>query len=207
MKISIISLAILGMFAIGCRPTLNVTETNTEQIEEKLIDYQKEEPIGAEVILLLEDGESVSGELLSVRDSSVTLCEKYSALEEELANQKFTIMHIGTDTIVELEIKGNKYPIWIGAGIGIVAGTVVYLLVKDDNDENQESNAFNNAFGKEFGATCLAGGIVALPILIGSLLSTEDVTLTEIPPGYKFLPLKSLARYPDVEPEYLEVIN
>jgi hypothetical protein len=207
MKTSIIFLTILGILVVSCRPTLNVTETNTEQIEEKLIDYQKEESIGAEVTLLLKDGESISGELLSVRDSSVTVCSEYSATEDELINLKYPVRNVRTDTILELEIKGNKYPLWIGAGIGIVAGTVVYLLVKDDNEENQESNAFNRAFNENLRTTCLVVGIAALPIAIGGLLSTDNVTLTEIPPGYKFLPLKSLARYPDIEPEYLRAVN
>lgn len=207
MKTSIIFLTILGILVVSCRPTLNVTETNIEQIEEKLIDYQKEESIGAEVTLLLKDGESISGELLSVRDSSVTVCSEYSATEDELANLKYPVRNVRTNVINELEIKGNKYPLWIGAGIGIVAGTVVYLLVKDDNEENQETNAFSRSFNDKLGTTCLVGGIIALPILIGRFLSTEDVILTDIPPGYKFLPLKSLARYPEEEPDYLRVIK
>ena len=207
MKTSIIFLAVLVIFTIGCRPTLNVAENNSELIEEKLNDYQKEEAIGAEVTLLLIEGEKISGELLSVRDSSITLCEKYSATEEELNNLKYPIKNVRTDTIAELEIKGNKYPLWIGAGISLVAGTVVYLLVKDDEEENQESNAFSRTFNENLGTTCLIGGIVALPIAIGHLLSTDNVTLTEIPTGYKFLPLKSLARYPNEESEYLRAIN
>jgi hypothetical protein len=207
MKTSIIFLAALVVFANGCRPTLNVAETNTEKIEEKLIDYQKEEAIGLEVTLLLTDKEEISGELLSVRDSSITLCKKYSATEDELASLKYPICSIQTNEIIELEIKGNSYPLWIGAGIGIVAGATAFLLVKDDKNENQENNAFDRTFSGEYGTCLLAAGLAALPVIIGRGLSTEDVTLTDIPKGYKFLPLKSLARYPDEEPEYLRAIN
>jgi len=208
MKTSIIFFVIIGILAVSCRPTLNVAKTNTEQLEEKLIVYQKEEAVGAEVTLSLTEGEEISGELLSVRDSSITLCEEYSATEEELAVQKYPIKNVRTDTIIELEINGNNYPVWIGAGIGVVAGTVVYLLVKDDKGENQESNAFSRTFSEvDLGTTCLVGGIIALPILIGRMLSTEDVILSDIPTGYKFLPLKSLARYPDKEPDYLRAIE
>ena len=206
MKISIISLAILGMFAIGCRPTLNVTETNAEQIEEKLIDYQKEEPVGAEVTLLLINEEEISGELLSVRDSSIALCATYSATEEELASLKHPISIIKTDGIREFEIAGNTFPLWIGAGIGLVAGTTALLLVKDDININIGTSAEDD-IDKAIGSCCLVGGLTVLPVSIGRLLSTEDVILSDIPPGYKFLPLKSLARYPDEEPEYLREIN
>ena len=205
-NISITLFVILGIFAIGCRPTLNVVETDTEQIEEKLIDYQNEEAIGSEVTLLLKDGESISGELLSVRDSSIILCEEYSATEEELAIQKFPIKNVRTDKIVECEIKGNTYPLWIGAGIGLVAGTVVYLLVKDDL-KIKIGTSSDDDMDKAASSCCLVGGLTTLPLIIGRGLSTEDMTLTDIPTGYKFLPLKSLARYQSGEPEYLKAIK
>ena len=125
MKAAIIFFDIMLIFIVSCRPTLNVTETNTEQIEEKLIDYQKEDSIGAEVTLLLINEEEISGELLSVRDSSIALCATYSATEEELASLKHPISIIETDGIREFEIAGNTFPLWIGAGVGFVAGGFV----------------------------------------------------------------------------------
>ncbi|MEE9448685.1 MAG: hypothetical protein V3V72_01440, partial [Ignavibacteriaceae bacterium] len=85
MKTAIVIVVIFGLLAAGCKPTLNVTETNKEQIEDKIVVYQKEEAMGAEVTLLLKDGEEINGELLSVRDSTITLCTEYSATEKELA--------------------------------------------------------------------------------------------------------------------------
>jgi len=149
MKTSIIFFVIILILVVSCTPTLNVTETKTEQIEERLIDYQKKESIGAEATLLLKDGECISGELLSVRDSSVIVCSEYSANEKELESLKYPISNVESNSIREIEIKGNYYPLWIGTGIGLVAGTVTYLLVKDDNNENQESNAFSNTFDDE----------------------------------------------------------
>ena len=206
MKTSIIFFTIVGILAVSCRPTLNVTETNAEQIEEKLIDYQKEESIGAEVTLLLKDGESISGELLSVRDSSVTVCSEYSATEEELADLKYPVRSVKTNLINEFEIKGNTYPLWIGAGIGFVAGTTAFLLVKDDLDIKIGTSS-DEEVEKALGSCCLAVSLTVLPVALGRLLSTEDVILSDIPSGYKFLPLKSLARYADKEPEYLRTIE
>ena len=203
MKAAIIFFAIMLIFIVSCRPTLNVTETNTEQIEEKLIDYQKEDLIGAEVTLLLINGEEISGELLSVRDSSIALCATYSATEEELASLKHPISIIETDGIREFEIAGNTFPLWIGAGIGFVAGTTAGILVINDLKETSAEESIDKALG----SCCLVAGLTALPVAIGRLLSTEDVILSDIPSGYKFLPLKSLARYPDEEPVYLKAIN
>ena len=203
MKAAIIFFDIMLIFIVSCRPTLNVTETNTEQIEEKLIDYQKEDLIGAEVTLLLINGEKISGELLSVRDSSIALCATYSATEEELASLKHPISIIETDGIREFEIAGNTFPLWIGAGIGFVAGTTAGILVINDLKETSAEESIDKALG----SCCLVAGLTALPVAIGRLLSTEDVILSDIPSGYKFLPLKSLARYPDEEPVYLKAIN
>ena len=203
MKAAIIFFDIMLIFIVSCRPTLNVTETNTEQIEEKLIDYQKEDSIGAEVTLLLINGEEISGELLSVRDSSIALCATYSATEEELASLKHPISIIETDGIREFEIAGNTFPLWIGAGIGFVAGTTAGILVINDLKETSAEESIDKALG----SCCLVAGLTALPVAIGRLFSTEDVILSDIPSGYKFLPLKSLARYPDEEPVYLKAIN
>ena len=203
MKTANIFFDIMLIFIVSCRPTLNVTETNTEQIEEKLIDYQKEDLIGAEVTLLLINGEEISGELLSVRDSSIALCATYSATEEELASLKHPISIIETDGIREFEIAGNTFPLWIGAGIGFVAGTTAGILVINDLKETSAEESIDKALG----SCCLVAGLTALPVAIGRLLSTEDVILSDIPSGYKFLPLKSLARYPDEEPVYLKAIN
>ena len=203
MKKAIIFFDIMLIFIVSCRPTLNVTETSTKQIEEKLIDYQKEDSIGAEVTLLLINGEEISGELLSVRDSSIALCATYSATEEELASLKHPISIIETDGIREFEIAGNTFPRWIGAGIGFVAGTTAGILVINDLKETSTEESIDKALG----SCCLVAGLTTLPVVIGRLLSTEDVILSDIPSGYKFLPLKSLARYPDEEPVYLKAIN
>ena len=182
--------------------TLILTENSKEQIEEKLLDYKKEEATGACVTLVLKSGEEFNGELLSFRDSTILVCEKYSATEMELANLKYTINVIRTDEILELMIEGNTYPFWIGAGIGFVAGTAVYLIVKDELNLNAKTSDKEDV-DKAVGSCCLVVVTMGLPTLIGWSLSTDNVTLTEIPPGYKFLPLNFLARYPDKEPEYL----
>ena len=201
-----IAVVFAGLIAAGCRnPYLSLTETNEEQIKDKILVFQKEEAVGAEIILLLKDGTDINGELLSVRDSTITMCTEYSATEKELAGLQYPIHTVRTDKIWEITLEGSNY-IWIGLGIGTVAGIGLGILVA----ENYESESLESGW-EEIGGFCLGTmvftGAVAVGAGIGALFSTNDVTLQEIPSGYKLLPLKLLARYPDEEPEYLKAIE
>lgn len=55
----------------------------------------------------------------------------------------------------------------------------------------------------------IIGGLLGVSTgwIIGYALSTEEYVLKEIPPAYDFYFLKSLAHYPDKEPEYLKSIK
>ena len=204
MKTSIIIVVIFGLLAAGCRPTLYVTETNKEQIEEKLNDYVQNEGVGAEIEVSLKDGGEISGELLSVRDSTITICTEYSATEEELAKLKYPINAVRNDEIQKVTIEGNSY-VWIGVGIGILVGTAVGALVglasSDDGYAGETELKGIGGGGIGFLVGAVAGGV------IGSALSKDDIVLQEIPPVYDLSFLKPLARYPDKEPEYLRAIE
>jgi len=207
MKTSIVIVVIFGLLAAGCgtSPYVSLTDTNKEQIEDKIVVFQKEEAVGAEVTLLLKDGEEIKGELLSVRDSTITLCTEYSASEKELASLQYPIHTVRTEKIWEITLEGSNY-IWTGLGIGAAAGIGIGVLIA----ENYESEKLDSRWEK-FAGSCL-GGLVGSLVAglgggIGALVSTDEVILYEIPPGYKLLPLKSLARYPDEEPEYLRAIE
>ncbi len=187
-----IAIVFAGLLAAGCStsPYVSLTETNEEQIEDKIIEFQKEEAIGAEVTLLLKDGEKIEGELLSVRDSTITLCTEYSATEKELASLQYPIHNVRTDKILEITLEGSNYR-WIGLGIGAVAGIGLGVLVA----EIYEPESSGLAGGIEIiGVGMLVFTLAAtLGAIIGILTSTDEVILYEIPPGYKLLPLKPLA--------------
>lgn len=210
MKALIVTAIFISGLIVSCSDPftshLSLNENNDEQIEDKLLDYKKEEATGVGVTLSLNNREYFSGELLSVRDSTIMVCAKYSATEEELANKKYSINSVPINQIRELKIEGNALPLWIGAGISLVASTAVYLIVKDDMNIKLGTSS-EEEVDIAVGSCCLVGAVIALPMVIGRALFTEDALLTEIPAGYKFLPLKSLARYQDEEPEYLRVIN
>ncbi|MHA2032339.1 MAG: hypothetical protein ACW99Q_23440 [Candidatus Kariarchaeaceae archaeon] len=118
------------LFSAGCSTTtyLSLTENNKEQIEKKLSYDRREKDVGAEITISIKNCEEISGELLSVRDSSITLCTEYSATEEDLANLKYPITTIRNDEIQELTIEGNYYVLtglFIGIGVGTGIGSII----------------------------------------------------------------------------------
>ncbi|MFC2119757.1 hypothetical protein ACFLQ4_01665 [Bacteroidota bacterium] len=203
MKALIVIFSIIGLLAAGCTTTyLNLKDNSTAQIEEKIIDYQTDKDVGVNVVLLVKSGKEISGELLSVRESALIICTEHSATEQELASLKFPINTIQNDEIKELTIEGSNY-ILLGLGIGVVACTGIGLLLGLASDPS------NNAIISPELALGFLGflvGLVAGPT-VGYFLSTDDIILQEIPPGYDFSFLKPLSRYPDEEPEYLKAIE
>jgi hypothetical protein len=189
------------IFSAGCTTYLNLTETNREQIEDKINDYEQDENVGTEVTLLLKNRTEINCELLSVRDSTMIICTKHSATEDELANLTYPIANVRNDEIQELTIEGSSY-VWAGLGIGIAAGTLTGVLV-----------GTLTGGGIKYISPELAGGVLGFIVgaiagpIVGYLLSTDEVILHEIPPGYDLSLLKPLSRYPDEEPEYLRAIK
>lgn len=200
MKTSILIYVILGLIVSGCGTTthFNLRATYPEYIEEQIIKAEKDTSVGVEISLLLNNGSRYNGELLSVRDSTITLCTEYSAKEKELANLKYPVLHFSNDEMKELIIEGSNW-VWEGIAAGTAVGiaAVVALAGIGAYDETTTSTP------------------IAMPLIlgiaagwgIGYALSTEEYVLQEIPPDYNWSILKPLARYPDEEPEYLRAIE
>ncbi len=201
MKTLIVFVIIFGLLATGCTTTyLNLKENSTAQIEEKIIDYQADEDVGAEVTLSIKNGKEISGELLSVRENSVTICTEYSATEQELSNRKYPINKVQNDEINEITIEGSNC-VWIGFAIGSATFTGIGIWIGHELEKGLDAEGGKAGLGIiGFFVGAIAGGIV------GYLLSTDNVILKDIPPEYDFSLLKSLARYPDEEPKYLRAI-
>jgi hypothetical protein len=203
MRTLIVIVIIFSLLAAGCTTTyLNLKENSPEQIEEKIIEYQANEDVGAEVILSIKNGEEISGELLSVRESSLTICTKYSATEDEIANLTYPIITVRNNEIQEMNLEGSNY-VLAGFGIGIAAGTGIGYLVGLASEQSNSAYVTPEAVGGVLGfiVGAIAGSI------IGYSLSTEEYILQEVPPDYNWSILKPLARYPDEEPEYLKTIE
>jgi len=198
-----VAIVFAGLIAAGCTTTyLSLQENSTAQIEKKIIDYQQDENVGAEVTLLLKDSTEIYGELLSVRDSSVIICTEHSATEKELASLKYPINTVRNDEIKELTLEGTNY-VLSGLGIGIAAGTGIGVLAGLAVEPSGQSYISPEL---ALGVLGFIVGAIVGPI-VGYSLSTEEFVLQEIPPGYDFSLLKPLARYPGEEPEYLRAIK
>ena len=205
MKTSIFIAAIfISFIAAGCSTTtyLSLTEVNEYQIRFKIVDYEQDENEGVEVTFTIQNGREINGELLSVRDSSVTICIESSATEEELASLKYPINTVRYDEIKELTIEGSSY-VWTGIIIGYVVGGIIGYYIGQSGVTSDRMSGFLPIAGMLLGTPLglTVGGI------IGYELSTEEYVLQEIPPGYNMTFLKRLARYPYKEPEYLRAIK
>ena len=182
--------------AAGCSTTtyINLEEKDRIYIVRQLGFDKEDKDVGAEVSLLLRDGTETYGELLSVRDSTMTICKEYSATEEELARFTYSISIITNTEIQELTIEGSSY-VWTGMVGGNLVGGLIGILVAEEGLAILAGIMVGGALG------IIAGGI------IGYALSTEEYMLQEIPPDYNWSILKPLSRYPDEEPEYLRAIK
>jgi hypothetical protein len=198
-----ITIVFTVLIAIGCNPTtyLSFTKNNKEQIEQKLYNYSPGKKVGAEVTFSLKNLTEINGELLSVRDSTITIGTKHSATELELINLVYPIITIRNSEIKELTIKGNNC-VWIGLAIGAATFTGIGIWIGHEYEKGLDAEGGMVGFGI---IGFVAGAIVGS--IVGYFLSADDVILHEIPAGYDWYLIKPLARYPDEEPEYLRAIK
>jgi len=200
----IIAILLGGLIAAGCSSStyLSLTENNKEQIVQKLNDYEHDEDVGAEITVSKKNGTEINGELLSVRDTSIFICSDIGLSETELARINHPISNIRNSEIKEITIDGTNY-IWVGLGIGMAGGAAVGAL---GGSASETGSSYKGVPTIAFGIIgFLAGAIIGS--IVGYLLSTEEFVLQEIPPGYDFSFLKSIARYQEEEPEYLRAIK
>ena len=84
---------------------------------------------GARVEVLLNDGHKISGELLSVRESTLVVSCAGGELNKEGTSQKEdSFMVLSTNQIQEVFIEGKSY-VGFGIGFGLVAGAGIGLAV------------------------------------------------------------------------------
>jgi len=194
-------------FFAGCSTTthFSLKQTYPEYIEKELNKVEKDSGVGVEVSLLLNNGNDVNGELLSVRETTIILCSEYSATEEELAKLTYPILLFPNNEIQQLTIEGTNW-VWEGIAAGAVIGASTALILGmsgtlGEGGTKEENQAQTNAVVFVF-SLCFGAGWG-----IGYALSTEEYVLQEIPPNYNWSILKPLSRYPNREPEYLRAIE
>jgi hypothetical protein len=201
---SIITAALLFELA-GCYSRYTVDPN--DYVESDV--FMNQRIAGAKVFIDLNNGMEYTGELLSVRDSIMLLCEQYGASEEDLSNSVFEIKIFKNHNIEFMEVQGES-KILSGVAIGSAAGAVVGIAIGAADGDDPEGFISFTAEEKACLTGCLGGGVGAvIGLIAGAFNSTDDAKVYnyEIKENYDFTQLNIFSRYQGNEPVYLKEIR
>ncbi|MGA9363268.1 MAG: hypothetical protein WBW16_02760 [Bacteroidota bacterium] len=154
---------------------------------------------GTDVAVLLTSGQEIEGELVSVRDSSVLI-----------ATRTGDIVPIRDTVVSHVIVKGSSH-VARGLAFGFVEGTfggmIVGAAIGDATARNDPAEAFRAVVGGAMLGAVL-GAVVGTVSggLKGEAESNREIRVDLSMPAERSA-LKKLARYPDKEPEFLQVIK
>ena len=214
MKNLIIYIAILSFLnlLIGCYSSSVVDPDDYVETD----SWTEQRIAGAKVVIKMNNGTMYNGELLTVRDSTMIVCEQYEASEEDLSNSVFQINIISNYNIDLMEVEGDSKiseGIAIGIGMGVAVGAVIGLASGDDPSAHSKGwSGFLKFTAEEkafFGICCLGSLGALIGFIAGSFSSTYDKEVYNyvIPEDYDFTQLNIFSRYESNEPDYLKAIK
>ena len=153
---------------------------------------------GSEVCAYMNDGRETSGELLSVRKTSILILKPDC---DENLNNLDCVIHRKASEIDKLIIKGNSNVGW-GLGLGILASVVVGAMVFQSYDDGSIYWGYDAIF------PTLASAVSCITIgtTIGIFTSTQDEVIN-IYSDKDIRGLSYYSRYPNKEPGELKKIN
>jgi len=201
-SIAIILIKICIIALIGC----SYYQTGSDVIKKKAIT----DP-GAKVLIMMRDGEEYTGELLTIRDSTMIMCERHNAREKDLADSVFSFFSLKNRDIRYIEIEGEGNPLFgiiFGGVTGALIGAAVYK-----SEEEEEKKPDENSFGFNFNINfdpatgCCIGGLVGVfagGIIGYNITEDEPIYIYEKSDEYDFTQLNIYSRYGGEEPEYLK---
>jgi len=169
---------------------------------------------GAKVLIMLSDGEEYTGELLTIRDSIMIMCERHNAREKDLADSVFSLFSLKNRDIRYIEIKGSGnalYGIIFGGVAGGLIGAAVYKS-EDEEEKKPDENSFIFNFNINLDPVrgcCIGGfiGAIAGGIIGYNIKDDEPIYIYEKSDEYDFTQLNIYSRYGGEEPEYLKKIK
>ncbi|MFC2103281.1 hypothetical protein ACFLSS_02515 [Bacteroidota bacterium] len=171
------------------------------------VDYDSlfvQRDFGAKVFIVMNNGKEYTGELLRVRDSTMILCKKYEAGEEDLRDFVYPLYSLRNNNIKLIELTGENHLI-AGIIFGALAGAVsvpAYGLTTG------QLGLFDDT---DIETACLVG--TGIGMLIGGFIGGSNTTSDEIvyeyanPEEYNFTRLNIYARYGGEEPDYFKEIR
>ena len=169
---------------------------------------------GAKVLIMLSDGEEYTGELLTIRDSIIILCERYNAREKDLADSVYSFFSLKNRDIRYIEIKGIGNPLYgiiFGGVVGAFIGAAVYKS-EDEEEKKPDENSFGFNFDINLDPVtgCCIGGLVgafAGGIIGYNITDDEPIYASKKSEEFDFTQLNIYSRYGGEEPEYLKEIK
>ncbi len=190
MKVGVVSIVIMAFLSVG---------------------FQKEVPKDTKVEITLMSGTRISGEILSVRDSTIVVANQAGLPEGVLITERNRVAVLPHRRVMSVESPGTSRTFVMGVG-GMAMGCMVGCLIgsgqkveRQPNDTfgcseqaEREKNAENGALVGGL-AGCLVGGA------LGAGISTKDTSFISSSQR-DFKVLRAIARYPDIEPEFLKKI-
>jgi len=204
-SIAIILITICIIALIGC----SYYQTGSDTINNVITN-----PQGAKVLVMMRDGEEYTGELLTIRDSTMILCERYNAREKDLAESVFSFFSLNNRDIRYIEIEGEGNPLFgiiFGGVTGALIGAAVYKS-EDEEEKKPDENSFGFNFNINFDPVtgCCIGGLVGVFVggIIGyNIKDDEPIYIYVKSDEYDFTQLNIYSRYGGEEPEYLKEIK
>ena len=168
--------------------------------------------VGLEVFIEMNNLNEYTGELLTIRDSIMILCERYNAREKDLADSVYSFFSLKNRDIRYIEIvgKGNAlYGIIIGGVTGGLIGTAVYKSEDEEEKKPDENSFFKIGFDLELTGCCIGGlvGALAGGIIGFNITDDEPIYVYEKSEEFDFTQLNIYSRYRGEEPEYLKGIK
>ena len=197
MKNALIISCCLIFLLFGCSSSKNVT-------------YKTIPEPGAKVYIELNNGAEFTGELLSVRNNVMFVCERYFANEKDLTDSVYTIYMIKNYDIKLIELsEGNNalYGIIFGGLMGGAIGAAVY---KSEDKKEKSEGIINFDINFDPLTGCCIGGFIGALVggAIGYSVKDYEVLYERADPKiYDFTQLNIYSRYGGDEPEYLKAIK
>ena len=181
-------------YHIYARNALENGTLNTFHSVNENSKYEK----GSEVCAYMNDGRETSGELLSVRKTSILILKPDC---DENLNNLDCVIHRKASEIDKLIIKGNSNVGW-GLGLGILASVVVGAMVFQSYDDGSIYWGYDAIF------PTLASAVSCITIgtTIGIFTSTQDEVIN-IYSDKDIRGLSYYSRYPNKEPDELKKIK
>lgn len=163
-----------------------------------------------EVQVTLRTGEKRSGEILSVQEHSMLFHPKHGLSERDVVLTKELVEVIDADRIQEVTLPGGAN-VGSGIAVGLGLGCIIGYLIGESQPVSKPQGCTDPTGEQQRWDNGLKGGCIGgtAGSLVGAAVGNSIKDRIVVFGQYKrdFRALKGLARYPEEEPDFLEMIR